>query len=155
MLAIVGRDEHLSRSRGVRLEQAGDLEVPGLRRVLPQRLPLGVTRLGKRWQTSQEPLHPPDVIFANGEHDIVDLDGQQPTVLTQVLNRPPCGSGMEPVVARVDVGAAGKEQVGDLAPSVHSRVVKSCRAFVIFYVGRRCIRSEELADSLRVARCDG
>jgi hypothetical protein len=42
--------------------------------MLRQGLALGITREGQGRQASQEPLDPPNVMTANGEQDIVDLD---------------------------------------------------------------------------------
>jgi hypothetical protein len=137
-----------------RLEQAGDLVIPRLGSMLTESRAMGVLGSSQRWQASEKPTHPSHVILTDGIEDIFDLHGQQSAALTEVLNRPARGGGMEPIIPRIDVGAAGEKQTDDLPMAVQSCVVQRGRSFVVFHVDDGWIQSQELAHSFCASRLD-
>ena len=80
---------------------------------VPTKISVGIPYMRKTRQASQEPAYPRNVLLVNGEQDIVDLDGERPARLPQVLNRPPRGCGAEPLVPRVAAGLVNGQCHGD------------------------------------------
>jgi hypothetical protein len=115
---------------------------------------LGIARLGEGGQAIQEATHPPNVMFANSEKDIIDLHCQETAFLAQALNRPPRRCGAEPAVPCINVGAVLNEGFRDLSVAVQGSVVQDGCAFVVQLSGGGCIGCQHFTHSCCTARRD-
>lgn len=122
--------------------------------MIRQGFPVHIGGFHQRGMPRDQPTRPHRVTASNGEQGVLDLDCQETTELSEVVNRPPGRRGVVAVVTGIDVGAVVVQQRDDLAMAEERGVMQRRRSVGVVSANERGVHRELVAYALDITARD-
>jgi hypothetical protein len=134
----------------VESEQLSDLCIPRAKSKLTKGSSVCVARVAERGEPFEEPCNPTDIAYLDGVGQIGELNSQEPSHFTQVLDRPASRSRAELVIGAIDVCAPFEQQLNHLALSIERRVMKGRGARFVWLIRESRIGVKNRSDTIHL-----